>query len=118
MPIYEYRCEACRRVSTFLILRVGEPFTPACRHCGSSRLERLMSRVNVRLSEDTRLERLADPAAWGGLDENDPKSVARMMKKMGEQLGEDFPGEVDQIVEEAMAEAPPDRAPGAEGDDS
>ena len=58
--------------------------------------------MHVRLSEDTRLERLADPSQWSGLDENDPKSVARMLKKMGQEMGEDFPGEVDQMVEEAM----------------
>jgi hypothetical protein len=56
----------------------------------------------VRLSEDTRLERLADPAQWSGLDENNPKDVARMLKMMGQEMGEDFPGEVEQMVEEAM----------------
>ncbi len=117
MPIYEYRCESCHRVSSFLILRVSEPFTPECRHCGSPRLKRLISRVNVRLSEDTRLERLADPAAWGGLDENDPRSVARLMKKMGQELGEDFPGEVDQIVEEAMADEAREKSPGPESEE-
>lgn len=102
MPIYEYRCQQCRRVSSFLILNLTEPFSPVCRHCGGEALDRILSRVHVRLSEDTRMERLADPAVWGGMDENDPKSVARMMKKMGQEMGEDFPGEVDQMVEEAM----------------
>ncbi len=107
MPIYEYRCQDCRRISSFLILNRDAPFTGACQHCGGRALERILSRVNVRLSEDTRMERLADPAQWGGLDEQDPRSMARMLKKMGEELGEDFPGEVDQIVEEAMeSEAP------------
>jgi putative FmdB family regulatory protein len=102
MPIYEYRCRDCRRVSSFLILNLQEPFTPVCRKCGGQSLERILSRVNVRLSEDTRLERLADPTLWSGVDENDPKSVARALKKMGQEMGEDFPGEVDQMVEEAM----------------
>lgn len=102
MPIYEYRCQDCRRVSSFLIMNLKEPFTPICQRCGSRSLERILSRVHVRLSEETRLERLADPAAWSGVDENDPKSVARMLKKMGQEMGEDFPGEVDQLVEEAM----------------
>jgi putative FmdB family regulatory protein len=102
MPIYEYRCRDCRRVSSFLILRVNEPFTAVCKHCHSPSMERLLSRVNVRLSEESRLERLADPALWGGVDENDPKSMARMLKKFGQEMGEDFPGEVDQMVEEGM----------------
>ena len=56
----------------------------------------------MRLSEESRLERLADPAAWAGVDENDPRSMAKMLKKMGREMGEDFPGEVDELVEEAM----------------
>ena len=102
MPIYEYRCRDCRRIESFLILNLNEPLTPVCRKCGSQDLERVLSRVHVRLSEETRLERLADPSQWSGVDEDDPKSVARMLKKMGQEMGEDFPGEVDQMVEEAM----------------
>jgi putative FmdB family regulatory protein len=102
MPIYEYRCQECRRISSFLVLNLKEPFVPVCERCGSQSLERILSRVHVRLSEETRMERLADPAQWGGLDESDPKSMARFMKKMGQEMGEDYPGEVDQMVDEAM----------------
>jgi putative FmdB family regulatory protein len=114
MPIYEYRCQDCRRVSSFLILNLNDPFIPVCQKCGSQSLERILSRVHVRLSEDTRMERLADPSMWGGLDENDPKSMARALKKMGQEMGEDFPGEIDQLVEEAMES----KALGKEGDES
>jgi hypothetical protein len=85
-----------------LILNLNDPFAPVCKQCGSHSLERVISRVHVRLSEETRLERLADPSAWAGVDENDPKSVAKVLKKMGREMGEDFPGEVDALVEEAM----------------
>ncbi|MCL4503588.1 MAG: zinc ribbon domain-containing protein [Deltaproteobacteria bacterium] len=104
MPIYEYQCQDCRRVSGFLILNLNESFTPVCPKCGSSALVRVLSRVHVRLSEETRLERLADPSAWSGVDENDPKSMARMLKKMTQEMGEESGDEVDQMVEEAMAE--------------
>jgi putative FmdB family regulatory protein len=102
MPIYEYCCQECRRISSFLILNLNDPFAPVCQQCGSHSLERVLSRVHVRLSEETRLERLADPCAWAGVDENDPKSVAKVLKRMGQEMGEDFPGEVDELVEEAM----------------
>jgi len=52
-------------------------------------MERLLSRFASPKSEETRLESLMDPTNIGNLDENDPKSVARMMKKMGEDMGED-----------------------------
>jgi len=44
--------------------------------CGGTRLTRLMSRVSVVRSEDSRLDDLADPSFAGDLDENDPKSLA------------------------------------------
>jgi hypothetical protein len=51
------------------------------------------------------MESLADPSKWGDLDERDPKSMAKWMKKMGKELGEDMEGmdeEVDQAIEEEM----------------
>ena len=74
MPIYEYRCQGCRRVSSFLLLNLRDPFVPVCQHCGSHSLERVLSRVHVRLSEETRLDRLADPSAWAGVDETIPRA--------------------------------------------
>jgi putative FmdB family regulatory protein len=103
MPIYEYQCQDCHKVSSFLILNLKEEFTPICRRCSSRQMQRLLSRVHVRLSEETRMERLADPARLGSLDENDPRSMAKFLKKMGQEMGEDMAGEdVDQMVEEAM----------------
>jgi putative FmdB family regulatory protein len=116
MPIFEYQCQDCGKVSSFLLLSRTEPFTPVCAGCGSLALTRILSRINVRLSEETRLDRLADPAAWAGVDENDPRSMARVLKKMGQEMGEDFPGEVDQLVEETMAGQGAEAGEGEESD--
>jgi putative FmdB family regulatory protein len=114
MPIYEYQCQECQAVSGFLILNREQPFTPVCKRCGGRDLSRVLSRVNVRLSEETRMERLADPARLGGLDENDPKGMARFMKEMAAATGEDLGAEeIDQMMEEAAVagdEAGPDSA--------
>ena len=105
MPIYEYRCRQCGKKSEFITFRISETVTPNCRHCGANEMDRVPSRVRVRLSEETRMERLADPSRLGGLDENDPKSMVRWMKKMGQEMGEDFEGEdMDAMIEEAMEE--------------
>ena len=105
MPIYEFRCRDCGKKSTFLTLSVGSAFDPKCGKCGSRNLDKLVSRVAVYRSEESRLESLADPSKLAGLDENDPKSLARWMKKMGKELGEDFGGEdLEQLAEEAAEE--------------
>jgi putative FmdB family regulatory protein len=100
MPLYEYRCTACRKRVTVLTLRVGEEVQPACDRCGSAALERMMSRFAMVRSEDARLDALADPSRLGDLDENDPKSMARWMKKMGSELGDELGGnDVDEMVD-------------------
>ena len=102
MPIYEYRCEHCGRLSTFLVFK-GD-FLPICKHCGGKNLTKLISRVTFLRSDEDRLERLAEPSQFGGIDERDPRSIARWMKRMGRELGEDLGEEIDQIVEEARDE--------------
>src|SRR5512139_2015695 len=96
MPIYEYSCLSCKRKMSFLVLSPST-FHPSCKHCQSTNLEQLYSRFSSPKSEDQRLEALADPASLGGLDENDPASVARWMKKMGKEMGEDVGEDFDQI---------------------
>ena len=105
MPIYEYRCEDCGRISEFLMIKTDEIFVPQCKRCKSKRMSRVLSKVRVIRSEESRMESLADPLKWGDLDERDPKSMAKWMKKMGKELGEDMEGmdeEVDQAIEEEM----------------
>lgn len=120
MPIYEYRCRRCGRKSEVITFRISEEVSPTCRHCASDQMDRIPSRVRVRLSEETRMERLADPSRLGGLDENDPKSMVRWMKKMGQEMGEDFEGEdMDAMIEEAMEEesrGKPGESPGLPDD--
>ncbi len=50
------------------------------------------------------MESMADPSKLSGLDENDPASMARWMKRMGKELGEDMGEDFDAMMEEAMEE--------------
>ena len=105
MPIYEYRCEDCGRISEFLLMRSDEVFIPQCKRCKSKKMSRVLSKVRVVRSEESRLEGLADPSKWGDLDERDPKSMARWMKRMGKEMGEEVEG-IDEALEEEMASKP------------
>ena len=100
MPIYEYRCNQCRKKVSILTLRVSEKVDERCEHCGSTSLTRLLSRFATTKSEDSRLDSLADPSNLGGLDESDPRSMARWMRKMGKELGEDAGDDFDEMVDE------------------
>jgi putative FmdB family regulatory protein len=100
MPIYEYHCPDCgRRVSllwrSFADMESREA---VCPRCGGKNLRRLISRVAFLRSDEARMDAMADPSALGGLDENDPKSLARWMRKMSQDTGEELGPEFDEVV--------------------
>jgi putative FmdB family regulatory protein len=135
MPIYEYRCGGCgRRVSIFFrsFSTVGEA---VCPRCGSGELTRLVSRVAIlrRGGGDDDGGGGADddlgPGAEGmlaGLDENDPRAVARWARRMSAELDEPMEPEFMEALDRIEKGEDPDRVmeeidggagePGADGD--
>ena len=47
MPIYEYRCAECGKVSEFLEGVVEDEIEKKCKHCGSRQLNRILSKIHV-----------------------------------------------------------------------
>jgi putative FmdB family regulatory protein len=104
MPIYEYRCQQCRRrFSVFWrSFSAVDEDEVTCTHCGASEARRLVSRVRMVRSEESRLDDLADPSAWGDFDEDDPKSMGRFMRKMVNEMGDeagDLGPEFDEVID-------------------
>jgi len=59
------------------------------------------------------MDDLADPSSLGDLDENDPKSMARWMRKMSAESGEEMPGEFDEVVDRLEAGQSPEEIEGS-----
>lgn len=104
MPIYEYQCPQCSGRFQKLVSGFSDPPGLACPRCGSAEVRRAVSRVAVLKSEESRAESLADASMLAGLDESDPRSIARWAKKLGKELGEDAGEDWDQMVDEMMEE--------------
>lgn len=129
MPIYEYRCHGCKRRVSIFWRSFGdlenENVVPHCPRCGGTNLRRLISRVAVLRSEEGRLDDLTDPSVLSGLDEDDPKSVARWMRRMSREAGEDLGPEFGEVVDrleagqspEEIEETMPDLGGGADWGD-
>jgi len=91
-----------------LLRSFSDTSRPHCPECDSEDLTRLISRVAVLRSEESRLESLADPSSLAGLDENDPRSMARWMRKMSQEMGEDMGPEFDEMVDRLEAGEDPE----------
>jgi putative FmdB family regulatory protein len=104
MPIYEYICPSCNGRFQKLVRGFSDPAGLACPRCGGVEVRRAVSRVAVLKSEESRADSLADASMFAGLDENDPKSIARWAKRLGKELGEDAGEDWDQLVEEMLEE--------------
>ena len=108
MPVYEYGCYDCqKRVSIFWrSFSEAESNTPRCPRCGGENLKRLVSKVSVVRSEESRLESLADPSKLPSDD--DPKALSRWMKTMGSEMGEDMGPEFDEVIDRLEAGQSPE----------
>ena len=116
MPTYEFRCEHCKKRNAYTVRGFNPPEAPTCNFCGSASLRRIISRVAVLKSEESRLESMADPSNFGDLDENDPKSMARMMRRLGGEMGEEMPPEFGEMVDRLESGESPEAIEQSMGD--
>ncbi len=108
VPVYAYRCQDCQR--KFAIRMTYEEYgtrVVQCPKCQSKQISRLISRVRMLRSEESRLDNLADPANLAGL-EDDPKALGRMMRQMSSEMGEELGPEFDEVVDRLEAGQSPE----------
>ena len=79
-----------------------------CIHCESNNVRRRMTKVRIAKSDDSRMESAADD--FSGMEgiEDDPKALARMMRKMGGEMGEELPAEFNDVVDRLEAGQSPE----------
>ncbi|MCH8026405.1 MAG: zinc ribbon domain-containing protein [Chloroflexi bacterium] len=107
MPIYEYRCRACRKRSSVFVRSMSTAVQARCEHCDSTKLNRLVSRVVAPRSGGDSLDSF-DESMLADVDENDPRSVARFARRMRDEMGEELGPDFDQAIEQMEAGEMPD----------
>jgi putative FmdB family regulatory protein len=110
MPIYEYFCVDCRkRVSVFFrTMSEASDEAARCPTCEGAHLRRLVSRVAVLKSEESRLDNLADPSLMSGLESEDPRALASFMRRMSGEMGEPLDAEMSEVIDRLEAGESPD----------
>ena len=71
-------------------------------------MRRRMTKVRIAKSEDSRMNAMADEFSGFENMEDDPKEMARMMKKMGNEMGEELPPEFNEVVDRLESGQSPD----------
>jgi putative FmdB family regulatory protein len=132
MPIYEYACPKCRVIFSFLSKRIKPDRAPVCPKCGNKKMSKQMSRFAMTKGLK---EPVAKPEAEGGgppmpdfddprverammemerdmehLDENNPKHMAQMMRKMKDLMpAGTVPKELDVAIKRLEAGEDPEK---------
>lgn len=60
MPLYEFRCEACERISSIYFRTTASSPEVCCRHCGGDAMQRILSAFASPQSEQQKMDKL-DP---------------------------------------------------------
>lgn len=115
MPIYEYHCNACGRRTSVFARGVSASAEARCDHCGSADLSRLMSRVAVLRSRASVASGF-DESTLRDVDEGDPRSIARWVRRMSSEMGEPLDAGMEADLERLEAGEMGDEF--ADGDDA
>lgn len=139
MPIYEYACPKCRVIFNFLSKRFNPDRLPACPKCGNKKMVKQVSRFATTRGLK---EPAAKPEAQGGeapmpdfddprmeramtelerdmehLDENNPKHMAHMMRKMKDLMPPGaIPKELDVAIKRLESGEDPEKIEADMGD--
>ncbi|MGA2412570.1 MAG: zinc ribbon domain-containing protein [Candidatus Binataceae bacterium] len=103
MPIYEYECSACERLSSRVVLGSERESRPVCEHCGSDQTRRVMSAFAVVQSEGSRLANFDTAGARGDSFYRDSRNVGLWAKKRAQQMDVDLGPKFDETVESARS---------------
>jgi len=107
MPIYEYKCRKCGRLTSVFLRSVAAAAETRCKACGSRSLERAISGFAYRRSEASVLADYgAEPKRLE--DYKDPRQIGRWTERKFKELGVDVPKEAREMIDAAREGEFPD----------
>ncbi len=139
MPIYEFACPKCRKIFNFLSKRPRPDHAPACPKCGNRKMTKQISPFAMprgvqepsaaaeSAPDQVPMPDMDDPRMMQAmsemerdmehLDENNPKHMAHMMKKMKDLMpAGSLPKELDVAIKRLEAGEDPEKIEADMGD--
>ncbi len=102
MPIYEFSCQDCSRLTSVFVRNVSTQYEGACSNCGSKALKRAISRVAYHRTGQQIMDDYGVPDPAAGPDAyKDPRQIGRWVEQRFEQMGMDLPAEARTMIDAA-----------------
>ena len=109
MPIYEFVCQDCSKLTSVFVRTVNSEVSATCQTCGSANLKRAVSRVSIGRTDSQIMEQYGMPDAGGGPDAyKDPRQIGRWVEKRFDDMGMELPAEARQMIDAAREGEFPD----------
>ncbi len=109
MPIYEFRCKECGRLTSLFARTVSSTVDPACSRCGSRQMERAPSKFAYHRTAQQIMEQYGEPSPGAGADAyKDPRQIGRWVEKRFDEMGMELPAEARTMIDAAREGEFPD----------
>lgn len=100
MPIYEYKCRECGKLTSLFARSANAPLDAKCEKCGSVKMERAFSRFAHHRSEAAvRRNFGAEPKRLE--DYKDPRQIGRWAERKFDEFGMEMPKEAREMIDAA-----------------
>jgi putative FmdB family regulatory protein len=132
VPIYEFYCADCHAVFNFFSRTVNTTKRPPCPRCARPELERRVSRFAISRGraergaheddlpdvDEAKMERVMEELTREaeGVNEDDPRQMARVMRKLHETAGLPLGGKVEEAIRRMEAGESPEKLEEEMGD--
>ena len=102
MPIYEFNCGECRKVTNFFTRKVDLEVTPSCENCGSDDLTRLISNFGRAYTRADIMDMYGDATDAKDPDSiRDPRQIGSWVEKRFDEYGVDLPDSAREMIDAA-----------------
>jgi putative FmdB family regulatory protein len=100
MPIYEFTCNDCKKLTSVFTKTMGADVDAQCQHCGSKKMSRALSKFAYHQSTSQVLDRYgAEPASLE--DYKDPRQIGRWAERKFDEYGMEMPEKAKEMIDAA-----------------
>jgi putative FmdB family regulatory protein len=108
MPIYEFRCSDCGKVTNYFTRKIDTEVQAPCEHCGSAKTSRMGSIFGRSYTQADIIDKYGDASSGGPDAYRDPRQIGTWVEKRFGEYGMDLPDGAREMIDAAREGEFPD----------